>query len=123
MTVSPGDTVTVMLRQVSGGSWVIEVLDVTRNESFSTTQSYSGPGASAEWIVEAATDLSSNQVVTVGPYFPPVTFTDLGWAGIRNGGFLPIQLNQGSAVSAPSGLNATQTAFSVGYGAAPATPS
>ncbi|HZS25477.1 MAG TPA: G1 family glutamic endopeptidase [Gaiellaceae bacterium] len=121
--VSPGDTVTVMLRQVGAGSWTIEVIDVTKNESFSTTQSYSGPGASAEWIVEAATDLRSNQVVTVGPYFPPVTFTDLGWAGDPNGGFLPIQLEQGSAVSAPSGLNPTQTAFGVGYGAAPATPS
>jgi hypothetical protein len=122
MTVAPGDTVTVVLRQMTPGTWVIQVVDVTKNETFSTTQSYSGSGTSAEWIVEAATDLKSNQVVTLGPYSPPVTFTDLGWAGNPSGGFMPIQLEQGSFVSAPSNLNGSQTAFAVGYGAAPPPP-
>lgn len=122
MNVSPGDTVTVILRQLAAGSWLIEVDDVTKNQSFSTTQAYSGPGTSAEWIVEAATDLRSNQVVTIGPYSPPVTFTDVGWSGAPNGGFTPIELKQGSAVSVPSSWNATQTGFAVGYGAAPSPP-
>lgn len=122
MTVAPGDTVTVMLRQIAAGSWTIQIVDVTKNESYSTTQSYSGLGTSAEWIVEAATDARSNQVVTIGPYSPPVTFTDLGWSGNPSGGFMPIQLKQGGNVSVPSALNATQTAFAVGYGSAPPPP-
>jgi hypothetical protein len=122
MSVSPGDTVTVVLREVTPPMWTIQVVDVSKNETFTTTQSYSGPGASAEWIVEAATDARSNQVVTLGPYSPPVTFTDIGWAGNPTGGFTPIQLEQGSFVSAPSALNAGQTAFGVGYGAAPQPP-
>jgi hypothetical protein len=125
VNVQPGDTVTVTIRQAAAGSWTIQVADVTRNQTFTTTQSYNGPGLSAEWIVEAASDTNSH-VLTLGQYSPPVTFTGLGWSGTPTStGWTPIQMQQPRAgvVSVPSGLNADQTSFVVAYGSsAPATP-
>ncbi len=60
ITVKPGDTITVSITKVSASQWSITLTDKGSNvhaaqPSFSTTQSYSGPGASAEWILEAPT--------------------------------------------------------------------
>lgn len=53
ITIKPGDTVTASIVKGSGSSWAITITD--GSQSFTTTQSYSGPGASAEWIEEAPT--------------------------------------------------------------------
>jgi len=121
--VSAGDTVTVTIRQLAPGSWTIQVVDATNDQSFTTTQSYNGQGRSAEWIVEAPST-TTGRVLTLGPYSPPVTFTGIGWAGTPTSGFAPIQLQQrGSVVSVPSALDATQTSFVVAYGStAPQAP-
>jgi hypothetical protein len=57
MTVEPGDSITVNIRQVSGTTWSISLTDNGhgQTQTFSTTQSYAGSGSSAEWIVEAPT--------------------------------------------------------------------
>jgi hypothetical protein len=55
ITVSPGDTITAAINQVAGGSWKITITDASTGKSFSTTQSYTGPQTSAEWIEEAPT--------------------------------------------------------------------
>jgi Peptidase A4 family len=52
MTVRPGDVVSVTIARVSPGRWRISLKD-SRSGSFTTTRGYAGPGASAEWIVEA----------------------------------------------------------------------
>jgi hypothetical protein len=38
-----------------GSPWTIMITDTTTGQSFTTTQSYSGPLSSAEWIQEAPT--------------------------------------------------------------------
>jgi hypothetical protein len=121
--VAAGDTVTVTIQQVSAGTWSIQLVDVTKNQSFTTTQSYAGKGLSAEWIVEAAST-GLGRVLTLGRYSPNVMFTGIGWAGSATG-FRPIQMQQRSGVvSVPSGLSADQSAFVVAYGsAAPNAPS
>jgi hypothetical protein len=122
LPVSPGDTVTVAIRQAAPGSWTIQLVDVTRSRSFATTQSYGGQALSAEWVVEAAST-TSGTILTLGPYSPNVVFTGIGWTGHATG-FTPIQLEQDQGVvSVPSALGADQTAFAVAYGSsAPAAP-
>jgi hypothetical protein len=58
ITIKPGDTITVSITKVSAGQWSITLTDKgstvhAAQPSFSTTQSYSGLGTSAEWILEA----------------------------------------------------------------------
>jgi hypothetical protein len=53
MTISPGDSVTGSVAQQGGGNWLITLTDNTTGQSFNTTQSYSGPGQSVEYIEES----------------------------------------------------------------------
>ena len=58
VAVQPGDSITVSIAKQASGRWTITLTDngsvshPTQPE-FTTTQSYSGPGTSAEWIMEA----------------------------------------------------------------------
>jgi hypothetical protein len=58
ITVEPGDSITVSITKVSSTQWTISLTDNGKaghaaQPAFGTTQSYSGPGTSAEWILEA----------------------------------------------------------------------
>jgi hypothetical protein len=53
LSISPGDSVTGTVAQQSGSSWKITLTDNTTGQSFNTTQSYSGPGQSVEYIEES----------------------------------------------------------------------
>ena len=119
MTVSPGDSITVTIREVSGTEWSIAVTDNTSGASFTTDQSYSAPLSSAEWIVEAPT--LNGSVETVGAYSPDVTFTGLEAAGPQNTLTDWVMVQNGVQVSTPSALDST--GFNVAHGdVAPAPP-
>lgn len=55
--VSPGDPISANITSAGGGNWTITLSDTAtqRTWTFTKTLAYSGPGASAEWIVEAPT--------------------------------------------------------------------
>jgi hypothetical protein len=55
VTISPGDTIDAFVQNPSGTSWKISLTNVTTGQSFTTTQTYNGPGTSAEWVQEAPT--------------------------------------------------------------------
>ena len=46
---------TISIGQLSGSQWAMTLTDATNGESFTTDQTYTGPAATAEWIVEALT--------------------------------------------------------------------
>ena len=117
MTVTPGDSVTVTIWQVSGTLWGITVTDATTRQSFTTQQGYSGPGTSAEWIVEAPTSLSGTQD-TLGMYGPDVTFSNLRMNGPETTLTTWTMVQGGVTVSVPSAL--TTAGFSVAYTGTPA---
>ena len=102
LAVSPGDQVTVSISQVSAGSWKIAVTNVTTGHSFSTTQSYTGPATSAEWIVEDPTLASTGQIETLGRYTPNVTFRGLAASGPVTAVVAVAMLQSGGQVSTPS---------------------
>jgi hypothetical protein len=121
MTVSAGDEVTINIAQVAGTQWDIQLVDDTNGQNFTTEQTYTGPGASAEWIAEAP--VVGGRVAQLSPYNPAIRFTDLRNAPlnttvqevemIQNGNPLP--------TSTPSAL--TPDGFNVAYGAtAPPAP-
>ncbi len=119
MQVSPGDSVTVSIAQVSGTVWSIAVTDGTTGRTFATRQVYTGTGSSAEWIVEAPTSLSGIQE-TLGAYSPPVSFTNLGASGPQTTLVAVSMVQGGSTVSTPSAM--TAAGFSVSYDGAASTP-
>jgi hypothetical protein len=112
MNVSPGDSVTVTISQLSPTLWAITLTDNTTSQTFATDQTYTGPLTSAEWIVEAPTDSGSQSLL--GDYIPDVTFTNLGITGAQKTLTESIMVQGGVQVSTPSSL--TGIGFNVAYG-------
>jgi hypothetical protein len=122
ITVHPGDVFTATISRVTSSSWSITITDKTSNQSFSTTQSYSGPLTSAEWIQEAP---------TVGGRIAPLahygsTTFDPGTANGHNPGLVSADggtMVQGhSTVSTPSNPDSDSDGFNVSYGASQPSP-
>jgi hypothetical protein len=116
LQVRAGDQVSVTIWQVSSGTWKINVTDDTNGQSFTTPgEVYHGPGASAEWVVEATTECQLRcRTALLAPYTPPVSFSDLGMTGPKPTSIDDIVLMQGvTNVATPSPLVAG--AFQVSY--------
>jgi hypothetical protein len=123
--IAAGDHVTVVIDQIGGTNWSITLTDDTNGETFTTDQTYGGPGTSAEWIVEAlSTDQNGQDVIAnLAPYSPVVSFGDLGFvAATASLEELVMYQKPGTTqVSTPSRL--TANGFNVAYGpTAPAPP-
>jgi hypothetical protein len=75
-TVTPGDTVTVNISQVSGTTWSIAMTDAG-HWSWSKTVTYPSSQSSAEWILEAPTVAAQTLLAPVGtvPFGPTNTYT------------------------------------------------
>ena len=119
LTIAPGDSVTVTIGQVSTSAcpsatecWGIRVQDNTTGQFSVTDQPYSGPGSSAEWIVEAP--LVNGAPAPLGDYSPEVTFSALGASGPAATLDEVIMVQNGVQVSTPSALDST--GFNVAYG-------
>ncbi len=124
VTVHPGDHMTVSIAEVGPGSWAITLVDSTTGQQFSTTQPYTGPGTSAEWIEEAPSvggriaPLADYGTVPFDPGSvdggnPNLTSSDSG-----------VMIQKRSLVSTPSPPDADTDGFAVAYGAtAPPAPS
>lgn len=125
ITVHPGDAMTASITKGSGTSWTITIKDVTTGKSFSTVQSYTGPGASVEWIEEAPT--VGGHVATLARYSSPDTFDP----GTVNGGGNPsltaadggVMIQKRAQVSTPSAPDGDTDGFNMAYGStAPTAP-
>ncbi|HEX3334166.1 MAG TPA: G1 family glutamic endopeptidase [Acidimicrobiales bacterium] len=120
--------------------WVVTISDTSRGWSYSTRQSYSGPGASAEWIVEApqvngAVSTLAHYTVTppagtgdfdnAGDLTSPVAsgspaYVNAGLNYLKDAG---VMAQNGVQVSTPSDPDGALTAFNAAYGSAlPAAP-
>jgi predicted secreted protein len=118
ITVQPGDSITVSIAKVSGTSWSITLTDNGSAQhpgthTFTTTQTYTGSGASAEWIVEAP--LVGGQQSTLANYGSTV-FDH----GAVNGQTVVLASGTGGEMVTQSGIlgiGGTTTAISV-----PSTP-
>src|SRR6476646_1135826 len=53
ITVHSRDHMSAPLTKGSGNTWTITLSDTTTGKSLTTTQNYTGPGSSVEWVEEA----------------------------------------------------------------------
>jgi hypothetical protein len=83
VAVKAGDTISVTLWELTATTWEINLTDVTNGQSFTTPpEQYSGPGSSAEWVVEADAQCRFRcHLSPLAPYSPAVVFNDLGMTG------------------------------------------
>lgn len=121
ITVKPGDTITASVTKVSGTTWQITITD--GSQSFTTRQTYTGPGASAEWIEEAPT--VGGHIATLANYgqttFDPGTVNGGNPGLTASDGGVMVQKN--SVVSTPSNPDSDTDGFNIAFGAtAPAPP-
>ncbi len=127
ITVSPGNKMQANIVKDSTTDWTITITDVTTGKSFSTTQVYTGPGASAEWIVERPE--VGGRLATLAHYKSPVTF-DKGLSNNANPALTAsdggeMLNNSGTKViSIPSKPDSDTDGFNCSYGStAPSPPS
>jgi hypothetical protein len=121
--VQPGDHISASIQNNGNGTWNITISDATQNWTFTTTQSYSGPQTSAEWIEEAPT--IGGHVATLANY-GLATFDP----GTVNGGNPAFQTVDGGVmiqkrtqVSTPSVPDSDTDGFNMQYGStSPAPP-
>lgn len=123
ITVHPGDVMSASVAQVSGTSWSISIVDKTTGQSFSTTQTYTGPRTSAEWIEEAPT--VGGHIATLAHY-GPTTF-DPGTVNGKSPGLTSadsgVMIQKNRQVSTPSTPDSDTDGFNMQYGStAPAPP-
>jgi hypothetical protein len=118
MTVLPGDSVTVTIGQISGSEWAIQLTDNTSGQSFLTDQTYTGPGSSVEWIVEAPE--VNGSVTTLADYTPAVTFTGIRLNGAETELIDIAMVQSGVQVSTPSAFGTG--GFAVAYGSTAPPP-
>ncbi|HKS98971.1 MAG TPA: G1 family glutamic endopeptidase [Rugosimonospora sp.] len=121
--VSPGDAITASISRVSGTQWSILLQDHTNGQTISTTQTYTGPGASAEFIHEAPTQ--GGNVVPLTP-FSTFSFYDArvnGNSPALNANQRVTMVQNSATVSSISTPNEAANGFSVANSAtAPAAP-
>ena len=121
--IHPGDHMSASIVNNNNGTWTITLTDNTTGQSFTTTQAYSGPAQSAEWIEEAPT--IGGHVATLANYgqttFDPGTVNGTNPGLVANDGGVMIQHNK--QVSTPSNPDSDTDGFNVAYGSsAPAAP-
>jgi hypothetical protein len=78
--VAPGDVISAEVWQQSSDLWAYDVSDLTSGSWSSASESFSGPGTTAEWIAEDPEDPEDLTTEELQPLadFGSVTFTDLG---------------------------------------------
>jgi hypothetical protein len=115
ITIRPGDSITASVARSSGNSWLISLTDNTTGKSWSATKTYTGPGASAEFVQEAPTVGGSQSAVA---HFSTFSFSNLK-VNNANPGLVSsekiILRQNGIDYSTPSDPNATGNGFSVSY--------
>ena len=120
--VQPGDQMSATISKGAGSTWTIAISDARNGGSFSTTQSYSGPGTSAEWIEEAPT--VGGRIATLANY-GATTFDP----GTVNGGNPGLTISDGGVmiqnrvqVSTPSRPDNDTDGFNMAYGSTAPSP-
>jgi Peptidase A4 family len=127
-------------RTTSEHVWAITISDTTKGWSFTTDQGYSGPGSSAEWVVEAPEVNGRIASLSHYTFSPPANtgdFDNAGYlksivssgspsytaAGLNYQSDSGVLIQNGTQVSTPGDPDSALTAYNAAYGSSlPATP-
>ena len=117
ITVRPGDRMTASITKGSGSDWTITITDTTTGQSSTTLHTYTGPGASAEWIVEAPS--VGGSIATLARYSSPDTF-DPATVNGGNPGLTAadrgVMVLKNKQISTPSLPDSDTDGFNVSFG-------
>ena len=121
LPVQPGNHMSASITHGAGRRWTIVLSDTTSGRSFSTTRTYRGVGASAEWIQERP---QIGRTLAALAAYGTTTFTGLTANGVNPhlvvADAISMVDNTGThVISAPSAPSAVGDAFTVAYGAVP----
>lgn len=123
LAVRGGDKMSASIARAGGTSFKITLSNQTTGQSFSTVQTYNGPLASAEWIVEAPNVGSQASSLA---HYGQTSFTSASVNGASPNltrGQSGTMVQQGQQVSTPSDPSWTGASFTMAYGSIqPATP-
>jgi hypothetical protein len=128
-TVKPGDsmTATITKSSPSTSSWNIVLNDNTQAWTFTQSVTYTGPGTSAEWIMEAPT--VGGRVAPLANYASPTTFdpgtvngVSPGLVASEGGEMVTGSNRRAQVISIPSGPDSDTDGFNVAYGSTPPSP-
>jgi hypothetical protein len=115
-TVSPGDQMSATIVQTGFDTWTIDMNDLSSDQHVQQEVTYSTPGASAEWIEEAPTSSSTNQVQTLAD-FGTATFTNTSSAAADPASVsaAPVEMvdDRGNVIAYPTDIG--ENSFSVVY--------
>ncbi len=126
-TVNPGDSMTAGISQSSGSNWNITITDLTEGWTFTMGVTYTGPGASAEWIVEAPSLCTVHCTIATLADYGTVTFDN----GTVNSGAGPgltakdageMLAKNGTVISIPSIPDTLGDGFACAYGSTAPQP-
>lgn len=119
-TVSPGDSISASLAQVSASRWTISISNTTTSASWSTTVTYTSSRSSAEWIEEDPSYAAGGQVPfdnfgTVNFTGGSVTPASGGTQTIAGAGSSAITMVNSSNqhIAVPSALGSDGASFSI----------
>lgn len=100
-TVSPGDVMQVSITPSPGTTaaahkWLVKIVDVTKKWTYTATETYTSDLSSAEWIEEAAENVSNLGLgsSTILADYEEVEFNFFDQVAINNGGLQPVDLQQ-----------------------------
>lgn len=122
ITVRPGDHFSATITRGAGSTWTITLSDDSTGQSFTTSQTYTGPQTSAEWIQEAPT--VGGRIATLADYglvtFDPGTVNGANPALTSTDGGAMVQRK--AQVSTPSNPDTDSDGFTAAYGATQPPP-
>lgn len=101
-TASAGDSITVTIAEGDPvtNSWTIAMTDHTTGQTYQTTVTYDGSGATAEWVIESPTDLTTGHIDNIAPFFNTIDFTQMSASqpatGLQYMSFAPGFVNGGA---------------------------
>ncbi|MGA2303952.1 MAG: G1 family glutamic endopeptidase [Acidimicrobiales bacterium] len=122
--VSPGDHMTASIYEVTAGTWMMAITDVTSGSVYAEPFAYSGTGGSAEWIEEAPT-VGGGQSTLAD--FGSASFSNMADTNSGSPAVTPTQLdmvsssNVNDVIATPGSI--ANNAFTITYtGPVPAPP-
>ena len=119
LKISPGDSISASLAQVSTGQWTISITDVTTNHNFTLNVSYTSMLSSAEWIEEDPSNLSNSLipfdnfgVVPFSGASTTVNGTSITLSGAKADSITMLN-STGQNIAVPSAISSTGSSFSI----------
>lgn len=124
LAVSPGDSMSAALSEVSTGQWSISITDTTTGKSYATKVSYTSSHSSAEWIEEDPSTIA-NRLLPLDD-FATVAFTNASATSkgsaltLASGDAEPVTMvseiaGKSASIATPSALASDEQSFTVTY--------